>query len=50
MKKELNAFAQLYALIVENPEVTIVEKNYCLRGEEDSNDSACSRSKSKRYC
>ena len=31
MKKELNAFAQLYALIVENPEVTIVEKNYCLR-------------------
>lgn len=33
MKKELNAFAQLYALIVENPEVTIVEKNYCLRGK-----------------
>lgn len=33
MKKELNAFAQLYALIVENTEVTIVEKNYCLRGK-----------------
>lgn len=33
MKKELNAFAQLYALIVENPEVIIVEKNYYLRGK-----------------
>lgn len=33
MKKELSAFAQLYALIVEHPEVTIIEKNYCLRGK-----------------
>jgi hypothetical protein len=33
MKKELNSFAQLYALIVEHPEVTIIEKNYCLRGK-----------------
>ena len=33
MKKELNSFAQLYALIVKHTEVTIIEKNYCLSGK-----------------
>lgn len=33
MKKELNSFAQLYALIAKHTEITIVEKNYCLSGK-----------------